>query len=103
MTTVKWIEPEAGASDATAGVGIPEPCCLVIFGATGDLASRKLFPSVHGLWSKGLLPRQCALVGVGRRPKDDAAFRADVKKSLVNAGAPADGTDGFLERVFYQP
>ena len=40
---------------------------LVIFGATGDLAKRKLIPALHELWMKDLLPSNFLIVGVSRR------------------------------------
>ncbi|HWY85571.1 MAG TPA: glucose-6-phosphate dehydrogenase, partial [Gemmataceae bacterium] len=70
---------------------------------TGDLAARKLLPSLHGLWRKEFLPPDFVIVGVGRRPKDDNAFRADVRTALAHASqSPAPGSDGFLARMFYQ-
>ncbi len=79
-----------------------EPFTLVIFGATGDLASRKLLPSLHGLWKSGFLPADFTIVGVGRRPKSDDAFRDDVKKAISKPPAP-DGANDFLAHIFYQP
>jgi glucose-6-phosphate 1-dehydrogenase len=80
---------------------------LVIFGATGDLAARKLLPALCGLYQARLLPDSFAVIGVGRRPKDNDAFRGDVRKSLSSFrkgfSADADGADGFLAHVFYQP
>ena len=81
---------------------MPEPFSLVIFGATGDLASRKLLPSLHGLWKSGFLPADFAIVGVGRRAKDDNAFRADVQAALVKATQAAGAADEFLAHVYYQ-
>ena len=83
--------------------GIPEPFTLVIFGATGDLAARKLFPAVFALARGQFLPAHFVVVGVGRREKDDRAFRDDVRKSLVaaHADAPSEEVDDFLARVFY--
>lgn len=49
------------------GVQRPEPFTFVLFGATGDLAARKLFPALFGLWQSGFLPEEFALVGVARR------------------------------------
>ena len=48
------------------------PTSLVIFGATGDLAARKLFPAVFALARGHFLPADFIVVGVGRRAKDDA-------------------------------
>jgi glucose-6-phosphate 1-dehydrogenase len=84
-------------------VQLPEPFSLVIFGATGDLASRKLLPALYGLWHDRFLPDQFALVGVGRRDKNDDAFRADARTAVAKARAEqaTDTLDGFLARVFY--
>jgi glucose-6-phosphate 1-dehydrogenase len=82
---------------------MPEPSTMVIFGATGDLAGRKLFPAIFQLARGEFLPAKSAVVGVGRRAKDDPAFREDVRKSLLAAHADATPAevDGFLGRVFY--
>jgi glucose-6-phosphate 1-dehydrogenase len=52
-----------------------EPCALVIFGGTGDLAKRKLLPALYNLRKEGLLPREFAIVGVSRSAGSDEAFR----------------------------
>src|SRR5882762_4838444 len=82
---------------------MPDPFTLVIFGATGDLAARKLFPAVFALARGKSLPADFIVVGVGRRAKDDPAFREDVRKSLAasHADAPSGEVDRFLGRVFY--
>jgi glucose-6-phosphate 1-dehydrogenase len=46
---------------------IPEPCALVVFGVTGDLARKKLIPAIYDLHSRGLLPTDFVLVGFARR------------------------------------
>jgi len=53
---------------------IPEPCALVIFGVTGDLARKKLIPAVYDLANRGLLPPAFVVVGFARRDWDDATF-----------------------------
>lgn len=57
----------------------PEPCTIVIFGASGDLTKRKLVPSLYRLREQGLLPRNFAVVGISRRPLSDQEFRERVK------------------------
>jgi glucose-6-phosphate 1-dehydrogenase len=79
-----------------------EPFSLVIFGATGDLAARKLLPALHALWQGRFLPHEFALIGVGRRDKDDGAFREDVRAAVARQSKAADSLDGFLAHVFYQ-
>ena len=58
---------------------VPEPCALVVFGITGDLARKKLLPAIYDLANRGLLPTNFALLGFARR--DWAASRAIDSKS----------------------
>jgi glucose-6-phosphate 1-dehydrogenase len=60
----------------------PEPCALVIFGVTGDLARKKLIPAVYDLANRGLLPPGFAVIGFARRDWDDRAFTALVKEAV---------------------
>ncbi len=65
--------------------GMPEertvkPAALVIFGASGDLTKRKLFPAIYNLALSRLLPAGFAAVGVARRPKPD--FEAEMRESV---------------------
>jgi glucose-6-phosphate 1-dehydrogenase len=53
---------------------IPEPCALVIFGVTGDLARKKLIPAVYDLANRGLLPSGFVVLGFARRDWDDDTF-----------------------------
>jgi glucose-6-phosphate 1-dehydrogenase len=56
----------------------PEPCILILFGATGDLTMRKLLPALYNLSLEGLLPHAFSVVGVARRPKSDDDFRKEM-------------------------
>lgn len=53
---------------------VPEPCALVIFGVTGDLARKKLIPAIYDLANRGLLPPNFAMLGFARRDWDHASF-----------------------------
>src|SRR5438128_6217262 len=53
----------------------PPPQTVVVFGASGDLARRKLLPALYDLAYEGLLPERCAIVGTGGSHLDDADFR----------------------------
>ncbi len=55
---------------------IPEPCALVIFGVTGDLAHRKLIPAVYDLANRGLLPPGFVVLGFARRDWADGDFES---------------------------
>jgi glucose-6-phosphate 1-dehydrogenase len=61
---------------------VPDPAAFVLFGATGDLAHRKVVPALYQLWRTQLLPHEFALVCVGRREYDDDSFRASLRTSL---------------------
>ncbi|MBV8839993.1 MAG: glucose-6-phosphate dehydrogenase [Alphaproteobacteria bacterium] len=60
----------------------PEPCSLVVFGASGDLTHRLLLPALYNLARGGLLPEAFRLVGVARSPMSDDAFRDDLASAL---------------------
>ena len=51
------------------------PTSLIIFGATGDLAHRKLLPALYNLAHEGQLPERFEMVGVGRRDQEHEDFR----------------------------
>ena len=59
-----------------------QPCTLVIFGGSGDLTRRKLFPAVYNLILDGLLPENYAVVGIGRKPWSHEDFRHVAKESI---------------------
>ena len=58
------------------------PCCIVIFGATGDLTHRKLLPALFSIEAQGLLPEQVQIIAFARRDFSDDSFRAEVHGSL---------------------
>ncbi len=66
---------------------VPEPCALVVFGITGDLARKKLLPAVYDLANRGLLPTNFALLGFARRDWGDEEF-ADLARSCGPGGSP---------------
>jgi len=61
---------------------IPDPCALVVFGVTGDLARKKLMPAVYDLSQRGLLPPGFSLVGFARRDWADQDFAQIVHDSV---------------------
>ncbi len=77
---------------------------LVIFGATGDLARRKLLPAIYNLAHEGALPERFNLIGVSRRDQSDDEFRDFARESITEfSRREADDTvlDGLLERLSY--
>lgn len=61
---------------------MPKNQILAIFGASGDLAKRKLMPSLFELFSRGLMPEKFAVVGVSRTNFDDESFRKYVGENI---------------------
>src|SRR3954454_943042 len=84
---------------------VPDPAAFVLFGATGDLAHRKVVPALFQLWRTHLLPHEFQIVAVGRRPYTDEAFRDELKASLDNYSRvqPVDREtwDDLAERITY--
>jgi glucose-6-phosphate 1-dehydrogenase len=60
-----------------------DPCAVVIFGASGDLAKRKLIPALYRLVQERLLPAEFAIIGLGRTPVSHEEFRDKMKESVV--------------------
>jgi glucose-6-phosphate 1-dehydrogenase len=82
---------------------IPDPCIVVIFGASGDLTKRKLLPALFHLEQQGLLPKDFAVVGVARRDIS-AKFAADMQDGIVKGGGVDSGDSNlkpFIDRVKY--
>lgn len=65
---------------------IPEPCVMVIFGASGDLTRRKLIPAIFDLEEQGLLPPGFTIVGVGRTPMENESFRSYLYDEMNKSG-----------------
>jgi glucose-6-phosphate 1-dehydrogenase len=64
----------------------PEPCVLVIFGITGDLAKRKLLPALFHLFADGALPESFAMVGVSRSELSVDELREQLRRSVMGLG-----------------
>jgi glucose-6-phosphate 1-dehydrogenase len=79
-------------------------CCLVIFGASGDLTKRKLLPALYNLAKKELVPKEFALIGCANQTFTEEEFRAQVRQDLIQyAGAPehCKFCDWLIERLYY--
>ena len=79
---------------------------LLLFGATGDLARRMLFPSLYNLLADGLLPEDFMVVASGRSEMDDDAFRAEVVDHLrdfLGERFTATAADDLTARIIYCP
>jgi glucose-6-phosphate 1-dehydrogenase len=81
-----WVNaPDSGGSDGADSRSAPDRTALVVFGATGDLAGRKLFPALASLALRDQLPRDLALVGVARTVMSDDDFTGLVEDSIEKA------------------
>jgi glucose-6-phosphate 1-dehydrogenase len=68
---------------------IPEPCAIVIFGVTGDLARKKLIPAIYDLANRGMLPPSFVVLGFARRDWGDDDFEAlSLKAAKEHARTP---------------
>lgn len=78
---------------------------MVIFGASGDLAKRKLIPAIYGLAREGLLPANFALVGFSRSAMSEEQYREECRAAIEKFARvkPIDGEvlGRLLERVGY--
>jgi glucose-6-phosphate 1-dehydrogenase len=81
-----------------------DPCVMVIFGATGDLTKRKLFPALYNLAKEKFLPENFAIVGVGRQELDVEQFRNEIidhLREFVTNGVDEELLGWFRERTYY--
>src|SRR6201997_436168 len=62
----------------SGGANGPESCTVVLFGASGDLAKRKVIPAMYDLASHGSLGSRYAIVGFARTPMNDDSFRGSI-------------------------
>ncbi|RDW22231.1 glucose-6-phosphate dehydrogenase [Oceanobacillus arenosus] len=76
---------------------------IVIFGATGDLAKRKLFPSIYRLYQHGKISKNFAVVGLARREWTDEVLRENVAASIGEAVSPDEDLEEFVSHFFYHP
>ena len=74
---------------------------IVIFGATGDLANRKLFPSLYNLFSKGNLSKNFAVVGVARRSLTNDEFKQNIIKSVGTVSKDTEKMNEFASHFYY--
>src|ERR1700692_1724766 len=83
---------------------VPQPCSVVIFGATGDLTHRKLLPALYNLAADGELPPAVAVIGFARRPKSDDDFRREMEEAVRKFSRQAVRDEiwkPFSQSIFY--
>ena len=76
---------------------------LVIFGATGDLAHRKILPGLYRRFLAGQMPPGARIIGAARSDLTDQDFRAEARKAIAEFAPKADHgqIDAFLDRLHY--
>jgi glucose-6-phosphate 1-dehydrogenase len=83
---------------------VPQPCSVVIFGATGDLTHRKLIPALYNLAVDGELPPAVTVVGFARREKSDDEFRRELEEATRKFSRQAVRDEiwkTFAQSIFY--
>src|SRR5438552_9154553 len=82
-----------------------EACSLIIFGATGDLARRKLIPALLRLSQERLIPAEFAVLGVSRQSQSDEEFRSTMHQAVLEFGDHEEFDESswrnFAEALFY--
>jgi glucose-6-phosphate 1-dehydrogenase len=83
----------------------PEPCTIIIFGASGDLTARKLIPAFYHLCKDKLMPPQFRVIGFARREKTDESWRLELRAALdqFSRTKPVDEKiwAEFSKNIFY--
>jgi glucose-6-phosphate 1-dehydrogenase len=109
---IDFITDSPGRSSTLETCDLPEeefrisPFVLVIFGGAGDLAQRKLIPTIFDIFVEKELPEDFAVIGVGMPGMSDGEYRRLMAEALEQ-GAGIEGTAGeresFAEHLFYVP
>jgi glucose-6-phosphate 1-dehydrogenase len=85
--------------------GATEPCAIVLFGASGDLAKRKVIPALFDLATHDSLGERYSIVGFARTPMTDESFRqtAGEAAKTISEGGPIDPSkwNEFAHNLFY--
>src|SRR4051794_24296715 len=102
MRTIRTPRPSSGPSGGVQPAAAPlatHPTNLAIFGATGDLANRKLLPALYNLAHEGALPERFNLVGISRSEMSDDEFRA-MATEAVKKYSRREPDEAVLTRLF---
>jgi glucose-6-phosphate 1-dehydrogenase len=88
----------------TTGMPTPDDHVIVLFGASGDLARRKLLPGMFHLQELGLMPERFRIVGTSRNAMTDADFRAlaaDAQREFGRSDPQGDAWDRFADSLAF--
>jgi glucose-6-phosphate 1-dehydrogenase len=89
---------------SSRGERIPEPCVMVIFGASGDLTKRKLMPALFKLFQNGLLPTGFSVIGIARAQETHDSFRENMKNAVQTFSEQSPNMqvwEDFARGLFY--
>ena len=75
---------------------------ITIFGASGDLAKRKLYPSLFRLYKSGNLSKHFAVIGTARRPWSKEYFESVVVESITDLADSPEQAQEFASHFYYQ-
>jgi glucose-6-phosphate 1-dehydrogenase len=85
----------------------PDNLIIIIFGATGDLTSRKLVPALYSLYNQNLMPERFIVLGAGRTVMSSGDFRQKMENAIrtFSEEESPDFTaiSGFVDSIYYQP
>ncbi|MDD4135419.1 MAG: glucose-6-phosphate dehydrogenase, partial [Eubacteriales bacterium] len=86
------------------GASNREGLSMLIFGGTGDLAHRKLLPALYHLMAEGRLPEDTRVIAIGRKPRDDQAYRSEAEASIAahsRTQVDKEQLARFMQRLHY--
>ncbi len=102
-TSISLEEPATG--NISAERKTPEPCSIIIFGASGDLTARKLIPAFYHLCRDKQMPASFRVIGFARRDKTDESWRNELREELnqFSRTQPVNETvwKAFAKNLFY--
>ena len=87
-------------------IAIPDPCGLVVFGASGDLTKRKIIPALYRLYKNGLLSKNFFVLGTSRTDMSADQFREKMLIAVKEALArdfDASSWRAFALKIYYSP
>jgi glucose-6-phosphate 1-dehydrogenase len=83
----------------------PEPCAIIVFGITGDLARRKLLPALYRLVRDGRMPQRFTILGAGRKPLSQEENNTNARQAIESAKETgvieAESLERFLRNLEY--
>ena len=98
------IRPFVAGQDILCADVAATPNSMVVFGASGDLAGRKLLTSLFGLFNRGLVTERFCLLGAGRKKLSDEQFRQIARQAILRQNVGSVSTEeleSFIGRLYY--